>query len=256
MDGLLDSHPDNAPGSPDYRTLRLSKSVGVDLTPLIHFWGIHPVNPDQLRNSMAANNLSLSDSVKDFLDRYITLIPKNNSDFRTYAYAVYPDLDKGGCESPLYGCGWFGVWKDQYNTSHGTKAVQAAQSIIDLYYSSTPAPIGSSTTSPTPAPIGSCSDSPLGMLVNKKERDCEWVQRIKTSKRCKKKGVASHCVVTCGVSDCMVDSTIRIVLTNKALKRCNWVKKKNTIKRCKIVGVSETCRKTCSNARSTNVFNE
>ena len=266
MDGL-DSNPDDVPAS-DYRTLRLSKSVGVDLTPLIHFWGIHPVNQDQLRNSMAANNLSLSDSVKDFLDRYITLIPKNNSDFRTYAYEVYPDLDKVDflCDSPLYGCGWFRVWKDQYNASHGTKAVQAAQSIIDLYYSSTPAPIGSSTTSPTPAPIGStttptsapigsCSDSPLGMLVNKIERDCEWVQQTQTSKRCKKTGVASHCAVTCGVSDCMVDSTKRIVLTNNALKSCNWVKTTNTIMRCKKDGVSETCRKTCSNVR-TNRFNE
>jgi len=279
MDGL-DSNPDDLAAS-DYRTLNLSISVGVDLTPLIHFWGIHPVNADQLQNSMAANNLSLSDSVRDFLDRYITLIPKDNSDFTTYAYALYPDLDDVDyfCQSPLYGCGWFRVWKDQYNASHGTKAVQAAESIIDLYYSSTPAPIGSSTTnptpapigstttptsapigssttsptpapigsttSPTPAPIGSCSDSPLGMVVNKKERTCEWVRRTKTLKRCQKRGVASHCAVTCDASDCMVDSTKRIVMTNNKWKSCNWVKK-NTIKRCQKNGIPETCRKTCS----------
>jgi len=277
----LDNNPDNLAAS-DYRTLKLSKSVGVDLTPLIHFWGIHPVNANQLKNSMAANNRSLSDGVRDFLYRYITLIPKDNSDFTTYAYALYPDLDDVDyfCASPLYGCGWFREWKDQYTASHGTKAVQAAESIINLYYSSTLAPIGSTTTSPTPAPIASttsptpapiastttptlapiasCSDSPLGMLVNKKVRTCEWVELGLTltprRNRCTKRGIASHCPVTCGVSDCMVDSTKRFVFRNNKPKSCNWVKK-NTNRRCQKDGVPETCRNTCSNVR-TNIFNK
>jgi len=160
------STPDNLAAS-DYRTLKLSISVGVDLTPLIHFWGIHPVNASQLKDSMAANNLSLSDSVRDFLYRYITLIPKDNSDFTTYAYALYPDLndDDYFCASPLYGCGWFRVWKDQYNTSHGTKAVQAAESIIKLYYSSTAptgVPTGLSSKVPTSLPSALPSPNPTG----------------------------------------------------------------------------------------------
>jgi hypothetical protein len=140
----------------DYRTLKLSISVGVDLTPLIHFWGIHPVNPNDLKDGMAANDLSLSDSVKDLLYRYVTLIPKDNGDFTDYALEMYPRLNDGNfeCRSPLYGCGWFRVVKDQYTTGDGAKAVQAAEAIINLYYPSvtTPSvsPIEMPSSPPTP----------------------------------------------------------------------------------------------------------
>jgi len=32
----------------DSRILQLSLAAGADLTPLIHFWGVHPVNPTAL----------------------------------------------------------------------------------------------------------------------------------------------------------------------------------------------------------------
>ena len=56
----------------DARTLHLSIHAGCDLTPLIHFWGIHPVSSGQLSAQMAANGLTHCLAVRCLLMRYRT----------------------------------------------------------------------------------------------------------------------------------------------------------------------------------------
>ena len=48
----------------DDRTLNLSIAAGYDLTPLIHFWGIQPEDPDYLKQEMLKHNLVPSNSLK------------------------------------------------------------------------------------------------------------------------------------------------------------------------------------------------
>merc|ERR1719460_2534696 len=87
---------------PDIRTLRLSKKAGYDLTPLIHFWGIFPVNANDLRSKMAAQNLTASNQVRCLLVRYRGLIPTDNAAFNTFFEKTYPGRPTGGAD-PRYG---------------------------------------------------------------------------------------------------------------------------------------------------------
>ena len=48
----------------DDRTLELSIAAGYDLTPLIHFWGIQPEDPEYLKQEMLEHNLVPSNSLK------------------------------------------------------------------------------------------------------------------------------------------------------------------------------------------------
>ena len=121
----------------DYRTLKLSKSLGTNITPLIHFWGIHPVNPSRLQQYMDLYNLQLSDVVRNHLYKYVSMIPKRNHQFKSYAYSIYPELvNNSYCRgaSPLYGCGWFRSWQDKYTWDNGPQAISAGEAIIEKYY--------------------------------------------------------------------------------------------------------------------------
>jgi hypothetical protein len=117
----------------DSRILRLSKAAGVDLRPLIHFWGIQPVDGQQLKSAIEANNLEPSRLIYDKLMHYKTIIPMNNEEFNAHAKIVYPNGVKAN-QNPLYGEGWYETWMAKYNESHGTAAVAALQDIIDLYF--------------------------------------------------------------------------------------------------------------------------
>ncbi len=65
--------------------LRWCESVGVDLRPLFHFWGTHPVNPGALAAAIAAENLQPSAKIYDTLVRYKSLVPADNAAFQTFA---------------------------------------------------------------------------------------------------------------------------------------------------------------------------
>jgi hypothetical protein len=128
----------------DSRILRLSKAAGVDLTPLIHCWGVHPVNLGALRAAIATEGLPLSRKIYDRLIHYKDIIPADNAEFWDHYLTIYPSQPTGG--NPLYQYGWYNVWKSVYNESHGTAAKNAMQDIIDLYYPPDTAP-------PTPDPM-------------------------------------------------------------------------------------------------------
>ena len=74
----------NSPFSDDDRILRLSIAAGVDLRPLLHFWGKPPLDPSALEAAIAAENLQPSTDIYNALVHYKSLIPANNAAFQTY----------------------------------------------------------------------------------------------------------------------------------------------------------------------------
>jgi N-terminal domain of M60-like peptidases/Concanavalin A-like lectin/glucanases superfamily/Peptidase M60, enhancin and enhancin-like len=115
----------------DGRILRLSMAAGVDLTPLIHFWGIHPVNPTQLRADIAAKGLPASSAVRDLLTRYRGLIPADTSAFLAFFNTVYPGMPEG---DPDFGSGWYQIRKDQWNAGTAQQARNTIDAILTLYF--------------------------------------------------------------------------------------------------------------------------
>ena len=117
----------------DNRILRLSKQAGVDLIPLIHFWGVQPENRNALRKEMSKNDLKHSAKIYDRLMHYKTIIPMDNAEFVKHAKTIYPKGIKKG-KNPLFGEGWYHAHMDKYNQSHGDAAEKALQEIINTYF--------------------------------------------------------------------------------------------------------------------------
>ena len=65
--------------------LRWCQSVGLDLRPLFHFWGTHPVNANALTAAIVAENLPASAEIYDTLVRYKSLVPEDNQAFQAFA---------------------------------------------------------------------------------------------------------------------------------------------------------------------------
>lgn len=120
-------------GEIDDRILKLSKSAGVDLRPLIHFWGVQPQDSAALALALDSNNLVASPLICDRLTHYLSLIPSDSSEFNQHAEAFFNGpVPPGG--DPDYGNGWYNVWLPLYNNLHGDSAVIAMQNIIDTYF--------------------------------------------------------------------------------------------------------------------------
>ena len=117
----------------DNRILRLSTQAGVDLTPLVHFWGIPPDKPAELRAAMAAHGLKPSAKFYDRLAHYQTLIPMSREEFARHAAVIFPKGVRAG-QNPNYGEGWYHVWLGKYDRAHGEAARAALRRIIDTYF--------------------------------------------------------------------------------------------------------------------------
>ena len=65
--------------------LRWCECVGVDIRPLFHFWGIHPVDAGALAAAIAAANLPTSAAIYDRLVHYKSLVPTDNAAFQAFA---------------------------------------------------------------------------------------------------------------------------------------------------------------------------
>jgi hypothetical protein len=116
----------------DSRTLRMSVAASTDLTPLLHFYGIHPDDPTKLKAAMLAKGLTPSPKIRTLLERYATLIPSDNAQFLTFAGE--DGLRCGPGSSADWGCGWWSIWRARYSAVHGTEAKAAMQAIIQRYY--------------------------------------------------------------------------------------------------------------------------
>jgi hypothetical protein len=128
----------------DSRILRFSRTTGVDIRPLIHFWGHQPNNNALLQTRLDAENLQPSKLICDRLVHYKAILPADNAEFVAHGNAFFGgSIPAGG--HPDYGSGWYNIWKNQYDASHGTLGKQAAQNIIDLYF-----PDGCPAAAPAP----------------------------------------------------------------------------------------------------------
>ena len=123
----------------DSRILRMSKAAGVDLTPLIHFWGVQPNDPVALKAAITAAGLLPSAVIYDRLKVYQGLIPMNNAAFKIHAVKFLNKLNateiNGAGKSPDYGEGWYSVWLNTYgNNNEGQNAQAAMNDIFKKYY--------------------------------------------------------------------------------------------------------------------------
>lgn len=115
----------------DSLLLRLSSNVNTDIRPLFHFWGFPPVNGTTLDNSIQAANLPASRVIYDALVRYKSLVPPDNTTFRTFANGWWgrQPLSTGFSEERYHATRW-----DSYDTTMAAATAGRAQQIIDLYF--------------------------------------------------------------------------------------------------------------------------
>jgi hypothetical protein len=118
----------------DSRIFRLSKSAGVDLTPLIHFWGVQPVDKVKLAQAITGAGLKPSALIYDRLLKYQSLIPMDNAAFTAHAKVFLNKTVITAGQSPDYGEGWYFVWLPLYDATHGSAAQLAMTNIITQYF--------------------------------------------------------------------------------------------------------------------------
>ncbi len=118
----------------DSRILRMSKAAGADLTPLIHFWGVQPVDGALLARAMSAAGLKPSAAIYDRLVKYQSIIPLDNAAFTAHAKVFLGKSVITAGASPDYGEGWYFVWLPQYDVSHGKAAQVAMAGILQKYF--------------------------------------------------------------------------------------------------------------------------
>ena len=123
----------------DDRILRMSQAAGYDLRPLMHFWGIHPINFKNLEAEIQNGNLKKSTAVYDQLSYYKTIVPMDNSTFRNFGLEDFSETKIQNSSfydhvSQSYYPGFLKKWWDDYHEPEGLAAVNQIQMIIDLYF--------------------------------------------------------------------------------------------------------------------------
>jgi hypothetical protein len=142
--------------STDALLLRLCRSVGKDIRPLFHFWGIHPQNHAALAASLAAENIPADPAIRSRLLHYQTLVPANNTAFRTFAtswWGKQPNFSTGAWEEREHARQWdtaalYGAGDQQrtdatnpgeiYNENSAADIRSRVQELVDLYFPGTP----------------------------------------------------------------------------------------------------------------------
>ncbi len=122
----------------DSRMLRMSKAAGVDLRPLIHFWGVHPVSFDALESSINADNsIQKSVEIYDQLQYYKTIVPMTNAEFRTFGLQHFSESkinSYSGTNIWSYQEGFYKYWWNDYDTDEAKAAIAEINLIIELYF--------------------------------------------------------------------------------------------------------------------------
>jgi hypothetical protein len=121
----------------DSQILRMSIAAGVDLTPLIHFWGVQPVDAVKLSTKMTAKGLTPSLAIYNRLKVYQGMIPMDNATFKTHAakFLNKPvDAISGANKSADYGEGWYAAWLNTYGAAEGQAAQTAFNNIFTKYF--------------------------------------------------------------------------------------------------------------------------
>ena len=122
----------------DSRILRMSIAAGVDLTPLIHFWGVQPVDSAKLSAAIAAEGLLPSAKIYERLEHYEKMIPMTNAAFQAHAAEVLnkpaSTFKLNGDNNQTYGEGWYMTWRDKYGPAEGQAAKTVFANILTKYF--------------------------------------------------------------------------------------------------------------------------
>lgn len=125
----------------DARILKWSIAAGADLTPLIHFWGIHPsvAGAATLSSAISAAGLKPSVAVYNRLKTYEALMPADNNSFKAHAVkflAVNSVADiKGNINSSDNNyLNWYTVWLNKYAVTEGQAAQVTFKKILATYF--------------------------------------------------------------------------------------------------------------------------
>jgi len=115
----------------DKLSLRLSQKAGVDLTPLLHFWGTPPRDTGALKAAVAAEKLPSSSKVYDALMHYKSLVPENNQTFRDFALKWWgkQPSGKGYWTEREHAKQW-----EQFTEKTSAEIKNTVQEIIDAYF--------------------------------------------------------------------------------------------------------------------------
>jgi hypothetical protein len=133
----IDTWADGLDGT-DARTLHLSTAAGCDLTPLIHFWGIPPVDAAALQAKIRASSLAACVPVHCLLLQYRAIIPVDNAAFNAFFEKIHPGRPTVASDDPRYGRGWYNVWRDRYGTAEGAAAAARVDALLQLYFAGIP----------------------------------------------------------------------------------------------------------------------
>jgi len=135
------AHQDHMDGKPwprnsdgedgDQYTFRLSQAAGVDVRPLIHFWGIPIVNQPKSDAAIKQANLKPSAKIYDLLVKYKKLIPADREAFREFArqYWGKPPSPKGYTTQRNHADRW-----ETYDKAYAKQVHEQMQAILDLYF--------------------------------------------------------------------------------------------------------------------------
>ncbi|MEP4049578.1 MAG: M60 family metallopeptidase [Luteolibacter sp.] len=112
----------------DSRIVRMSRAAGVDLTPLIHFWGIHPDNPTNHEINMLLEGLPKSALIYDRLVYYQSIVPMDAAGFEAH-YQAFKTGIKTNTEGDRYE-----AMRTGWTQELGELTVSRIQEIIDKYF--------------------------------------------------------------------------------------------------------------------------
>ncbi len=129
---LIAGAPGDGLSATDSRILRLSVAAGADLTPLIHFWGLHPKSAAALQNKITAKGLRPNNKVRDLLLRYRSLIPADRQQFAQHFNAVHPGMPTS--PETGFGAGWYHVRMAQWDAHSARLAQSHINDILARYF--------------------------------------------------------------------------------------------------------------------------
>ena len=117
--------------SNDEITIRKCRAAGVDLRPLMRFWGIVEDDYDALAGQVKEEGYRPSAKIYDTLVHYKSLVPKDNAAFREFAVMWWEKQpsSEGFTTERNHAAYW-----DSYNEETAEKLQQIVQDEIDRYF--------------------------------------------------------------------------------------------------------------------------
>jgi hypothetical protein len=118
--------------SVDGLILRMSKAVGVDVTPLLHFWGRQPQDYGSLQAAIDNAGLPRSREIYDLLVQYQASVHEDNAAFKTFAVNWWEGVPES--DDPTTTKGYHATLMDTYNKNRASELQAVIQRIIDEYF--------------------------------------------------------------------------------------------------------------------------